>query len=458
MKALFLSLLILLCLIGSVGAEEHDLVIIGGIVVTMDAERRVFSPGMIVVDDGAIVEVGDVRENIDAREILEVSEHAVVPGLINAHTHLPIVLFRGLADDLELEPWLREVIFPAEAANVTEEFVAAGTRLGLAELIKGGVTTYADMYYFEDAVARETAEAGMRAVLGQTMLDFPAPDWKSWPETVAAVKKFHSEWKSHPLITPALAPHAPYTVGPKSWRDVVRLSDELEMPILTHLAEAPLEVEHTLKHYAKRPIPYLESLGVLSERLTGAHVIYAELEEVRRLAESKVGAAHCPESNMKVAVGVSPVPELLRAGVNVGLGTDGAASNNDLDMWQEMDTCAKLHKNERRDPTVMPAESVFALATIGGARALHMESRIGSLEVGKAADFAVIDLGGLHLQPRYDNIYSLLVYSVRGSDISHTIVNGRVLMRERRLLTLDEAAIREETDFYRDKIRESLKK
>lgn len=436
--------------------EEADLLVTGGVVVTMDSERQVFAPGMVLIEDGEIVEVGPAREGVRAAEVIDARGKAVVPGLVNAHTHLPMVLFRGLADDLELDRWLNETIFPAEAKNVTEDFVAVGTRLGLAELISGGVTTYADMYYFEERIAAETSKAGVRAVLGQTMLDFPAPDFKSWPEMLDAIRSFHKNWNDDPLITPALAPHAPYTVGPEHWKDVVSLAAELDLPILTHLAEAPLEVEHTLKNYNARPIPFLESLGVLSERLLGAHVIYANSEEQALLAERGVGACHCPESNMKVAVGVSPVPDMLKAGVRVGLGTDGAASNNDLDMWQEMDTAAKLHKNERRDPTVMPAEEAFALATIGGARALHMEDRIGSLEVGKAADMAVVDLDQRRLTPLYNNIYSLLVYSVRGNDVTHTIVNGRVLMRERQLLTLDEAALEEEVERYRLKVLESL--
>ena len=435
-----------------VAEEEADLLITGGVVVTMDAERHIYSPGMVRSKDGVIVEVGPVRPDARAKRVIDARGKAVVPGLVNAHTHLPMVLFRGLADDLELNAWLRETIFPAEAANVTADFVAAGTRLGLAELIQGGVTTYADMYYFEETVAAETKKAGVRAVLGQTMLDFPAPDFKSWPEMTAAIREFQKNWEEDSLITPALAPHAPYTVGPEHWREVAALAEELDMPILTHLAEAPLEVEHTLKEYSKRPVRFLDEQGVLTERLTGAHVIYVDGEERRLLAERGVGAAHCPESNMKVAVGVSPVPDLLDAGVRVGLGTDGAASNNDLDMWQEMDTAAKLHKNERRDP----AETAFALATLGGARALHMENKIGSLEIGKAADLALVDLDQTRLTPLYNNIYSVLVYAVRANDVTHTIVHGRVLMEERRLLTLDEDAIKSEVEKYRQQVLESL--
>lgn len=423
--------------------------------VTMDEQRHVYDPGYVAINSGRVVAVGPGTGDYQGKEELDATGKAVVPGLIDAHIHLPMVMFRGLGDDLVLSQWLNDTIFPAEAANVSAPFVAAGTRLGLVELIQGGVTTFADMYYFESTVAEETKRAGVRAVLGQTVLDFPAPDFKTWPDMLQAVRDFHAAWGRDPLITPAIAPHAPYTVGSDHWRDVRELAEELDIPILTHLAEAPLEVEHTLKTYAKRPIPYLDGLGLLSPRLLGAHAIYVEPEEMKTLVERGVGVSHCPESNMKVAVGVSPVPDMLRAGVRVGLGTDGAASNNDLDMWQEMDSAAKLHKIHRMDPTVMPAPAVFALATIGGARALHMESQIGSLEVGKQADIALVNLQQARLTPRYE-IYSLLVYAVKAGDVTDTIVAGRVLMRDRHLLTLDEARIRAEVASFRERILRSL--
>ena len=450
------KLAILTLLLGSpASAEPVDILIRGGTVVTMDSQRHIHEPGFVAVKDGIIIAVGSGQGDFQAQVTLDAQGKAVVPGLINAHTHLPMVMFRGLADDLILDQWLHDVIFPAEAANVNRQFVAAGTRLGLAELIRGGVTTFADMYYFEDTIAEETSKAGVRAVLGQTVLDFPAPDHKSWPVMLQAVCDFQKTWGNDPLITPAIAPHAPYTVSAEHFQEVVELANELDLPILTHLAEAPLEVEHTLKHYQQRPIPYLDGLGVLSPRLLGAHAIYVEPSEMVTLRERGVGVSHCPESNMKVAVGVSPVPDLLKAGVRVGLGTDGAASNNDLDMWQEMDSAAKLHKSHRQDPTVMPAAEVFALATLGGARALHKEDQIGSLEVGKAADLALIDLEQTHLTPRY-GIYSLLVYAVKARDVTDTIVAGRILMRDRQLLTLDEKQVRADVEPYRQGILDSL--
>jgi 5-methylthioadenosine/S-adenosylhomocysteine deaminase len=449
-------ILFLLFSLGSVRAEEVDLLVRAGIVVTMDQERTLLAPGYVAVREGKIVDVGEGRSVHRAQVVLEAPDKVVVPGLVNCHTHLPMVLFRGLADDLVIDDWLRKVIFPAEAANVDRDFVAVGTRLGLAELIRGGVTTYADMYYFEDTIAQETRQAGMRAVLGQTVLDFPAPDFKTWEQMMSATREFAEKWQDDTLITPAIAPHAPYTVKPEHWRDVSELAEQLDIPIVTHLAEAPMEVEHTLTHYQKRPIPFLEDLGLLSPRLLAAHAIYVDDSEARTLATKGVGVSHCPESNMKVAVGVSPVPDLLEAGVRVGLGTDGAASNNNLDMWQEMDSAAKLHKMYRLDPTTMPAQTVFGLATIGGAQALHMENEIGSLEKGKAADMILLDLDQPHLRPLY-NIYSQLVYAVRAGDVTDTIVAGRFLMRDRRLLVLDEESLKRDVEIYRNQILQSLK-
>ncbi len=449
---LFLCLLLLVpCL-----AEPVDTIIEGATVVTMDSQRRVLSPGHIAIREGRIVAVGPgAPQNLEAQEIIQAEGKLLVPGLINAHTHLPMVMFRGLADDLILDDWLRKVIFPAEAANVDSYFVEVGTRLGLAELIQGGVTTYADMYYFEEVIGRETAKAGMRAVLGQTVLDFPAPDRKTWTGALEAVRAFAQEFQGHPLVRPAIAPHAPYTVGKEHWLEVKALAEELDIPILTHLAEAPLEVEHTTREYGQRPVPFLRDLGLLSPRLLGAHGIDIEGEEMGTLAQAGGGLCHCPESNMKVAVGVSPVPDLLAKGVAVGLGTDGAASNNDLSMWQEMDTAAKLHKSHRLDPTIMPAEEAFALATIGGARALHMEEEIGSLEVGKWADLAMVEPRRTHLTPAY-SVYSLLVYAVRADDVSDTMVAGRFLMRERQLLTLDLEQIYSEVERLKPAILESV--
>lgn len=454
-----MPVVMLLCLLLTLPclAQPADTIIEGATVVTMDSQRRVLTPGHIVIRDGRIVSVGEGASAVEAREVIDARGKLIVPGLVNAHTHLPMVMFRGLADDLILESWLNEVIFPAEAANVNAEFVAVGTRLGLAELIQGGVTTFADMYYFEEVIAEETERAGMRAVLGQTVLDFPAPDHKTWEAALEAVRKFATAWSGNPLVKPAIAPHAPYTVGKQHWLEVNALAQELDIPILTHLAEAPLEVEHTIREFGQRPVPFLQDLGLLTPRLVGAHGIYINSQEMEVLASNGVGLCHCPESNMKVAVGVSPVPDLLKKGVAVGLGTDGAASNNDLSMWQEMDTAAKLHKSHRLDPTTLGAADAFALATIGGARALHLDKEIGSLEPGKWADLAIIELRRPHLTPAY-NVYSLLVYAVRADDVNDTMVAGRFLMRDRKLQTLDLEAIYHEVEKLIPAVAKSVKR
>jgi 5-methylthioadenosine/S-adenosylhomocysteine deaminase len=367
----------------------------------------------------------------------------VLPGLINAHTHAPMVLFRGLADDLELMDWLENHIFPAEAAHVDEEFVRAGTRLACLEMLRGGTTTFADMYYFEDAIAEEAERCGMRAVLGETLIDFPAPDHATWEEALAYTHRFAERWRGHARITPAVAPHAAYTVSAEHLVAAHALAAELDVPLLIHLAEDRAELERVRARTGKTSIAYLDGLGVLDNRMLAAHVVWPSPEEIELLARRGVGVAHCPQSNMKIAAGIAPVPALLAAGVAVGLGTDGAGSNNDLDLWQEIDTAAKLHKVAALDPTVLPARQALALATREGARALDLDGEIGSLEPGKRADLIVVRADGLHQQPQRpaDNPYSLLVYSTRASDVETVIVDGRVVVRGGRVLTLDEAEV-----------------
>jgi 5-methylthioadenosine/S-adenosylhomocysteine deaminase len=441
-------------------ARIIDLMVEGGIVVTMDSDARVIDNGFIAIEGDRIVAVGDAtspeRRSFRPRRIIDARGKAVLPGLINAHTHLPMVLYRGIADDLTLQEWLQKYIFPAEAKNTTREFVVAGTRLGLVELIRGGVTTYADMYYFEDAVAEETKKAGVRGVLGETVLDFPAPDHKTWESALQATGEFLQRWKGDPLITPAIAPHAVYTVSTKHLQEVKTLAEKYDAPILIHLAEAPTETEYTLKNYNDRPTSYLEKIGFLSSRVTGAHGVWVDDDEIELLKKREVGVAHCPQSNMKLSSGAAPAPKMIKAGVRLGLGTDGAASNNDLSMWEEIDMAAKLHKFVTKDPTVVAAREALGLATIGGARALHLEKDIGSLEPGKRADLIVVDLSAAHLTPMY-NIYSLLVYAAKASDVSDTIVNGRVLMRNRRLQTMNEEAVKSVARSFQKRVSQSLK-
>jgi len=435
-----------------------DLLIVGGDVVTMDGAKRVIKNGAVAIRGQNIVAVGTaakITREYRAITTINARGKAVVPGLINTHTHVPMSLFRGIADDLDLNEWLTKYIFPAEAKNVNEEFVRVGTRLGLAEMIRGGTTTYCDMYYFEDAIAEETKKAGVRGVLGETVIQFPVADNKTPDEALAYTDRFIAKWQNDPLIVPAIAPHAPYTVSTDDLKRVRKLSDKRNAPVLIHVAETKKERDDIFAKYGKTPVDYLNSIGFLSDRTIIAHSIWVTDEEIGILAKENVGVGHCPQSNMKLASGVAPVPAMLKADVAVGLGTDGAASNNDLNMWEEIDTAAKLHKNHTGDPKVVNAEQAFEMATIRGARALHLDKIIGSIEAGKRADIAIVDLDSLHQTPFY-NIYSALVYSTKASDVDTVIINGRIVMKGRRLLTLNENAIKIDANAYRDKIIKSL--
>src|SRR5690349_5933861 len=438
--------------------ERVDLLIVGGTIVTMDQSRRLIEDGGIAVTNGRIVAVGSRAEIVNkysSRQVVDASGKLITPGLINGHTHVPMVLFRGLADDMDLQEWLTKYIFPAEAKNVTEEFVRAGARLGLAEMIRGGTTTYCDMYYFEDAIADETSKAGVRAVLGETIIDFPVADNKTNAQAMAYVEKFVSHWKGNELITPAIAPHAPYTVSEEHLKAARAFSDRTGAPIVIHIAETKREVDDMVKAKGASPVAYLDRIGFLNNRVIAAHMVWPQGTDIAILQRRGVGVVHNPQSNMKLAAGVAPVPRMLKEGVLLGLGTDGAASNNDLNMWEEMDTVAKLHKVFTGDPKVISAQQAFEFATIRGAQALHLEKEIGSLEVGKRADVLIIDRDTLNQIPVY-NIYSDLVYATKAADVETVIINGRLLMRDRRLLTLDETAVKNAARAYRDKIMKSV--
>jgi len=436
-----------------------DLIVQNGIVVTMDAQRRIIENGAVAVQKDKIVAVGtaaEISNKYSSKQTINAQGKVVIPGLVNAHTHIPMTLFRGISDDLDLQDWLTKYIFPAEAKNVDEAFVRAGTRLGLAEMIRGGTTTYCDMYYFEDAIADETFKAGVRGVLGETLIDFPVPDNKTFADALIYTEKFVKKWQGNPLITAAIAPHAPYTVSEEHLKQTRALSDRLNAPLLVHLAEADSETEFIQKNQkGMRPIEYVEKIGFLSNKTIAAHVIQANEAELEILKKRGVGIAHNPQSNMKLASGVAPVPMMLAKDLRLGLGTDGAASNNDLSLWEEMDTAAKLHKLFWKDPKVVSAEQAFTMATVGGARALHLENRIGSLEAGKLADIVIVDFDGLHQTPMY-KVFSHLVYATKAGDVRHVIINGKIVMRDRNLLTLDENAIKKDANLYREKIIKSL--
>lgn len=440
------------------GKKPVELILSGGTVVTMDGARRIIEDAAVAINAGRIAAVGprtEIETKYTARVTMDVRGTAVIPGLINGHTHVPMTLFRGLGGDLDLHQWLTEYIFPAEAKNVTEEFVRTGTQLGIAEMIRGGTTTYCDMYYFEDAIADETAKAGMRAVLGETVIDFPVADNKTHAEAMAYTERFVKKWQGHALITPAIAPHAPYTVSEEHLKAARAFSDRTGAPIVTHVAETRKEVDDSLKSKGASPVAYLSRIGFLNERVIAAHVVFASAEEIELLKRSGTGVVHNPQSNMKLASGVAPVPQMLLADLKLGLGTDGAASNNDLSMWEEMDAAAKLHKVFSLDPKVVTAQQAFEMATIRGARALHLEREIGSIEPDKRADLALVDLDTLNQTPLY-NIYSALVYATKAADVRHVIIEGRMVMRDRRLLTLDESDIKTRARAFRERIIKSL--
>ena len=455
----FSSILLIFPLIISAQKKSVDLIISGGTIVTMDANKRVIENGGVAVKNGEIIAVGtsaEITQNFSAKQIINARGKTIIPGLINTHTHVPMSLFRGIADDLDLQEWLTKYIFPAEAKNVNEDFVRVGTRLGLAEMIRGGTTTYCDMYYFEDAVADETFKAGMRGVLGETVIDFPVPDNKTFDEALVYTEKYIKKWQGNSLIVPAIAPHAPYTVSQEHLLTARKLSDKLNAPLVIHLAEATSETEFIQqKHKGMRPIEYVEKIGFLSDKTIAAHVIQANEAELDILKKRGVGIAHNPQSNMKLAAGVAPVPMMLEKDMPVGLGTDGAASNNDLSLWEEMDTAAKLHKLFSGNPKVLTAEQAFEMATIRGARALHLDKIIGSIESGKRADIVIVDADDLNQTPLY-NIYSSLVYATKADDVRTVIINGKIVMYNRNLLTLNESLIKKNANIYRQKIIKSL--
>jgi len=439
--------------------QEVDLLVRGGIVVTMDGGRAIYQDGSVAVRGDSIVAVGP-RAEIDSRyhatQVIDAHGALVLPGFINGHTHVPMTLFRGLHDDVTLSDWLYKYIFPAEAKNVNEEFVRWGTRLAAAEQIRAGVTTFADMYYFEDAVAEETKAAGMRGVLGETFIDFPAPDNKSEAEMLAYTEKFLKRWQGDPLIHTAPAPHSIYTCSKKTLQDAAALARKYHAPILIHVAEMKKEWDDSLKANGMSPVQYLENIGVLGPDIIAAHCIYVDEADRKLLAERSVGCVHNPSSNMMIASGVSPVPELRAAGVAVGLGTDGpAGSNNDLDLMEEIDLAAKLAKISKMDPLALNAKSVVEMATIDGARAIHMDKEIGSIEPGKKADLILISLNEPNAVPMYD-IYAQIAYSLKGSDVQTVVIGGKVVMRDRKLLTIDELAALEKAREYGKRVKRSL--
>ncbi len=432
-----------------------DTLLTGGIVVTMNQNYDVFPDGAIAIQDSRIVAVGPTSEIVaqyEASDILDCSGQVLIPGLVNAHTHIPMTLLRGLVDDLRLDVWLMGYMMPVEREFVSPEFCYTGSLLAAAEMIRGGTTCIADMYYFESDVARALAEAGMRGVLGQTVLKFPSPDAASYEDSLAYTRQFIEEWRDHPLITPAVAPHAPYSNTPDTLKASTDLALEYDVPLLTHIAETRLEVEDSRRDHDMPVVPYVEGLGLLEAKVLAAHCVHVDTDEMRIMHRHNTHVAHNPTSNLKLASGIAPINEMLERGLVVGIGTDGTASNNDLDMFDEMRLAAFLAKGATGDPTALPARQALAMATRMGAEALFLGEVTGSLEPGKQADIITLDHMPLHNFPHFkrdpDAIYSQIVYAAKSTDVTNVMVDGRWLMRDRALLTIDEAAIRAASDQY----------
>ena len=455
--------LVIAAALGSLVAQDSSrpvgLVITNGTVVTMDGTSRVIANGAVAIDGADIVGV-DTAEVIGrqfrGRETIDAAGQIVLPGLINTHTHAPMVLFRGLADDLALMEWLNKYIFPAEAKTVSPEFVRAGTRLAALEMIQSGTTTFADMYYFEEEIAKEAKAAGLRGVLGQSVIQFPVADAKTPAESLARAAAFIAAYKNDPLITPAVAPHAMYTLDGPTLTAARDLSKQHGVPTLIHVAETRDEIQTSQERYKASPVAYLDSLGFLGPGVLAAHGVWVSDADIAILKARGVGVSHNPESNMKLASGTAPVTAMLRAGVALGLGTDGAASNNDLDMFEAMRTASMLHKLVNNDPKVVGAKTTLEMATIGGARAMGMERQIGSLEPGKRADVIIVSMSRARQTPMYDPV-SHLVYVTRGDDVQTTIVHGKVLMRDRKVLTLDEPAVLNDARQWAEKVRAAVR-
>ncbi|MEN9563247.1 MAG: hypothetical protein RIR73_1491 [Chloroflexota bacterium] len=425
--------------------QKVDTLFINAIVLTMDEKLTQYDPGAVAVKGDSIIAVGaeaELKKEYSAHEIIDCSGKILMPGLVNAHTHVPMTLVRGLADDLRLDVWLMGYMLPVERQFVSPEFVRLGTLIACAEQIRSGVTTFNDMYFYEDDIAQATADAGMRAVCGESVMKYPAPDAPSYDDSLAYAREFIKKWKGHPLIVPAIAPHAPYSTNPEIIRACVDLAKEFDVPLHIHISETAFEVENMRKEQGMPVIPYVKKLGLFEAKVIAAHCVHIDTGEIRTLQHANAGVSHNPSSNLKLASGFAPVQKMLADGLNVGIGTDGPASNNDLDMFEEVRLASFVAKAASNDPTVLPAATALTMATRLGAQALHLGHITGSLEVGKRADMILVDTNPLHNTPRFkrdpQNAYAQLVYASKSTDVTDVMVNGKWLMRDHQLLTLNE--------------------
>ncbi len=440
-----------------------DVLLTNALVLTMDSAYRIHEPGAVAILGDQIVEAGrqtSMLEKYQAAEVIDCGGKVLMPGLVNTHTHVPMTLLRGLSDDLRLDVWLMGYMMPVEREFVSPEFVRLGTKLACAELIRSGVTTFNDMYYFEDDVAEATAEAGMRAVVGQTVMKFPTPDAASYEEALDRCRDLIDKWKGHPLIVPAIAPHAVYTCTPDVLTACVELAKATDTIVHFHVAETAEEVETIRNEHGIPVVPYIRKFGMLETRLIAAHCVHIDRGEMRSLMHANAGIAHNPSSNLKLASGFAPVARMMEIGCNVGIGTDGTGSNNDLDFFEEIRLASMIAKPVAEDPTALPAKQVLSMATIIGAKSIHMDNLIGSLEPGKRADLILVDLSPVHNQPRFrrdpEAVYAQIIYAAKSTDVTDVMVNGQWLMRDRQLTTLNEAELIGEAQTVAGKIDEFL--
>lgn len=415
--------------------KQVDVIIRNGTILTMDNQNRTIENGFLCIQKDLITHIGDSSSDLFKAETdIDAKGGLILPGLVNSHTHAAMSLFRGLADDLPLMEWLNNYVFPVEG-QMDANFVFIGALLACSEMILSGTTTFCDMYLFEDEVAKAANQTGLRCMVGEVLYDFPSPNYGPLEKGFEYTESLIEKWRGNPLVSIAVEPHSLYTCGPNLLRTATRIAQRHHVPIVIHLAETLQELTAIEEKYGHKPVAHLLSLDLLGPTLIADHCVHLDLSDIEVLAKHDVKIVHNPESNMKLAAGIAPVPEMMKQGLTVGLGTDGCASNNNLDLFTEMDMTAKLHKIHTMDPTIMDARTVLRMATIGGAKVLGLGDITGSLEVGKKADIIIVDINKPHLTPIY-NPYSHLVYSAKGSDVSHSLINGRLIMKDRKLLTI----------------------
>ena len=463
----FISFFVCISLLGCQSGEEQtatatdqiDLIVKGSHIVTMDAAGTVIEDGAVAVDEGIIIAVGksiEIEAAYSAVEVLDGGKRVVMPGLVNGHSHAAMTLLRGVADDLALMDWLQNYIFPAEVEFVDTEFVRIGTELACWEMIRGGTTTFVDMYYYPDTISEVVDSCGMRALVSATVIDQRSPDAENADDSIAKGNGYIERWQDkNSRITPILGPHANYTLNAEQLQATRAAAMNYGVPISIHVSESPFELQYSQDTYGMTSVEFYESIGFFEGPTIAAHVVWPTDKEIPILVDRKVGVIHNPTSNMKIASGVAPIAKMLEAGVRVGLGTDGAASNNDLDMWEEMRLASFLQKVDRMDPEVLPATTVLGMATIGGATAIGLGDKVGSLEVGKRADLIQVAFEDVHHVPTFD-VISHLVFVSDEQDVASVIVDGKVLMREREMLTIDTDRVRAEATALAARIQTAL--